>query len=244
MVPICADTKGESIYPARVGGRGSDILSACSCFASLAFVTMGTLCGKKQCHSCEYTNYTMRYRMKSVSHLPDTNNSIGYEDKKNDNRLNKGGGRLLSFLKQCQRLGEHTGHKRTFYAATTQVTQQLTYILSGTAASLLKLVGGKGGAAGNCREKQWYLDRGAAAETQSDLQQQAPTGATPLSRFKCLLFKWVTNWMTSIIDTVLVKSFIFTLLATIANDLVYSCDDCQCQNLAIWTLSYQTFINE
>ena len=49
--------------------------------------------------------------MKSPSHLPDTNNSIGYEDKKNDNRLNKGGGRLLSFLKQCQRLGEHKGHK-------------------------------------------------------------------------------------------------------------------------------------
>lgn len=56
--------------------------------------------------------------MKSVSHLPDTDNSVGDEDKKNDDRLNKGRGCLLSFLKQSQHLDDHKGHIKTFYTAT------------------------------------------------------------------------------------------------------------------------------
>lgn len=48
---------------------------------------------------------------KSVSHLPDPDNSVGNEDKKNNNRLNKGGGCLLSLLKQSQHLYEHTEHR-------------------------------------------------------------------------------------------------------------------------------------
>lgn len=41
-----------------------------------------------------------------ASHLPDTDNGISDEDEENDNRLNKGGGRFLSFLKQSQHLDE------------------------------------------------------------------------------------------------------------------------------------------
>lgn len=44
--------------------------------------------------------------MKSVSHLPDPDNSVGDEDEKNNNRLDKGGGCLLSLLKQSQHLCE------------------------------------------------------------------------------------------------------------------------------------------
>lgn len=52
--------------------------------------------------------------MKRASHLPDTDNSVGDEDKKNDDRFNKGGGRLLPFFKQSQHLDDHKGHVKTF----------------------------------------------------------------------------------------------------------------------------------
>lgn len=45
--------------------------------------------------------------MKSISHLPDPNNSIGNEDQKNNNRLYKGGGRFFSLFKQSQDLEKH-----------------------------------------------------------------------------------------------------------------------------------------
>lgn len=48
--------------------------------------------------------------MKSVSHLPDPDNSVSDEDKKNNNGLNKGGGCLLSLFKQSQHLNEHRVH--------------------------------------------------------------------------------------------------------------------------------------
>lgn len=50
--------------------------------------------------------------MNSISHLPDPNNSIGNEDKKNNNRLYKGGGCFLSLFKQSQHLEEHTEQTR------------------------------------------------------------------------------------------------------------------------------------
>lgn len=59
---------------------------------------------------CIQTHFIHKHREKSVSHLPDPDNSVGDEDKKNDNGLHKGGGCLLSFLKQSQHLHEHTGH--------------------------------------------------------------------------------------------------------------------------------------
>lgn len=56
-----------------------------------------------------YCMYSLhRDKMKGASHLPDPDNSVGDEDKKNDNGLNKGGGCLLSLLKQSQHLDEHT----------------------------------------------------------------------------------------------------------------------------------------
>lgn len=50
--------------------------------------------------------------VKSVSHLPDPDDSVGDEDKKNNDRLNKGGGCLLSLLKQSQHLDEHNNISR------------------------------------------------------------------------------------------------------------------------------------
>lgn len=60
---------------------------------------------------CVYSiMFTQRHRMKSVSHLPDPNNSVGDEDKKNNQRLYKGGDRLLSFFKQSQHLDKHAAN--------------------------------------------------------------------------------------------------------------------------------------
>lgn len=47
-----------------------------------------------------------------ASHLPDADNSVSDEDEENDNRLNKGGGRFLSFLKQSQHLNEWEGQPK------------------------------------------------------------------------------------------------------------------------------------
>lgn len=63
------------------------------------------------------------------SHLPDSDNSISNEDQKNDNRLNKGSGRLLSLLKQGQHLDDHKGtHRDILYNESPQVPEELTHI--------------------------------------------------------------------------------------------------------------------
>lgn len=56
-----------------------------------------------------------------MSHLPDPDNSVGNEDEKNNNRLDKGGGCLLSLLKQSQHL---YGHKEHIILADGRVTLQ------------------------------------------------------------------------------------------------------------------------
>lgn len=88
------ESKSECVNPAINGGQ--DVVSL------LAFATMWP-------HTLKRGNITL-YIMKSVSYLPDSNNSISNEDKKNNKRLNKGSGCLLSLLKQSQHLDEHREH--------------------------------------------------------------------------------------------------------------------------------------
>lgn len=52
---------------------------------------------------------TQPHGTKRVSHLPDSDDGVGDEDKENDKRLDVGGGRLLSLLKHGQHLDKHTG---------------------------------------------------------------------------------------------------------------------------------------
>lgn len=78
--------------------------------ASLAQFIMRSPRGEKILIMCSYIHFTQSHGRKSVSHLPDPDHSIGDEDEKNNNRLNKGGGCFLSLLKQSQHLHEHTGH--------------------------------------------------------------------------------------------------------------------------------------
>lgn len=103
---------------------------------------------------CSYIHFTQSHGRKSVSHLPDPDHSIGDEDEKNNNRLNKGGGCFLSLLKQSQHLDEHTGHVTLadiLYCNSRSPTVALSYTFSGTVAHVweekcLNIV------AGNCRE--------------------------------------------------------------------------------------------
>lgn len=46
----------------------------------------------------------------SASHLPDPDDCVGDKDEKNNNGLNKGGGCLVSLLKQSQHLDRQRTH--------------------------------------------------------------------------------------------------------------------------------------
>lgn len=77
------------------------------------FVAMGTSHGRERVH--------FRDTRRRVFYLPDADNSVSDEDEENDNRLNKGSGRFLSFLKQSQHLDEWKG--QVFFSNIVNVNQ-------------------------------------------------------------------------------------------------------------------------